>query len=367
MKTYFYLLVLVSILLISCSKKESSPTGSSDDNPIVDNSTIDNVNAANGDISAAIDANDKIHVSYFSFNLGLKYATNKSGSWVTTMIHPEDTTTTMSVYNDIAVDGSGFVHIVYNVVGQTITDTSAIIYATNKSGAWVKTKIAYSVGSSLSGCGIAVTSTGKVHIAYGNDGTDLLYTNNLSGTWSSPARIGSYWANVRPRLALDASNNVYVAYEHGGEGTLHLQTITSAGTLSSNNIIVGVPSSGDDKGWSPDIAINKTNSSVLIPYWNYDDKYLNIYNNGVITKIDSLVNWTEAGIATDVNGKAYISYTNLSTSELYLTTNKTGALVTEKLPVSIKSKSSNVVVESTGKIDIIYCANGVNALKIISK
>ncbi|MBA4311358.1 MAG: hypothetical protein C0417_01890 [Chlorobiaceae bacterium] len=370
MKTYLYLLVLISILFISCSKKESTPTDTSYDDidyPIPDNSTIDNVNAANGDISAAIDASDKIHVAYFSFNLGLKYATNKTGSWVATMIHPEDTNTTMSIYNDIALDSNGFVHIVYNASGLTLSDTSAIYYVTNKLGTWVRTTIASSIGSDFSGAGIAVASTGKVHIVYGNNSADLFYINNLSGSWSGPARIGSYWTGVRPRLALDANNNVYVAYEHGGEGTLHLQTISSTGSLILNSILDGVPGSGDSRGWSPDIAINKTNGSVLIPYWNYGNKLLNLYDAGTISRVDSLVNWTDPAIVTDVNGKAYICYTNLSTSELYLTSNKTGSWVKEKLPVSVISRSSNLVVESTGKIDFIYCLKGANALKVVSK
>jgi hypothetical protein len=350
-------------LFISCSKNQSTPTNSPSDNLTADNSTIDNVSAANGDISAAIDVNDKIHVAYFSFNRGLKYATNKTGSWVATMLHPEDTIMIMGSFNDIAVDNSSFVHIVYTTSGMTPNDTSAIYYSTNKSGAWVKTKIAYGIRSSYSGAGIAVTSNGKVHIVYGNTTMDLWYTNDLSGVWSAHIRIGSYWTSVRPRLALDASDNVYVAYEHGGEGTLRLQTINSSGSLLLNSILDG-GNSGEDRGWTPDIAINKTNGTVLIPYWNFDNKYLKLYHNGTITKIDS-VDWTESSIVTDANGKAYISYTNTSTSELYLYSNRTGGWVTEKLPVSTSGKSSNVVVKANGKIDIIYA--GLTALKVITK
>ena len=366
MKTYLCPLFTILFLFVGCSKNESNPANSPSDNPTADNSTIDNVSAANGDISAAIDANNKIHVAYFSFNRGLKYATNKTGSWVASMIHPEDTSTTTGYFNDIAVDGSGFVHIVYMTSGMTLHDTSAIYYATNKSGGWVKTKIASAVGSDFSGVGIAVTSTGKVHIVYGNNTPmELFYRNDLSGGWSGPVSIGTYWTSVRPRLAVDANNNVYVAYEHGGERTLHLQTINSSGGLVLNSILDG-GNSGEDRGWTPDIAINRINGAVLIPYWNNDSKHLKLYNAGTITKIDSLVNWTEPGIVTDANGKAYICYTNPSTSELFLFSNRTGGWVKENLSVSTpSSKYSSVVVESNGTIDIIYA--GLTALKVVSK
>jgi hypothetical protein len=80
-----------------------------------------------------------------------------------------------------------------------------------------------------------------------------------------------------------------------------------------------------------------------------------------------LNNWTDAAIVTDNNGKAYVCYTDLSTDQLYLVTNKTGSWVSETLPVSVVSRYSAVVVESTGKIDIIYNVKGASALKIISK
>lgn len=363
------ILPIITILLIcGCSSDDSSPTGGSlPDDPLPDNTLIDNVSAANGGISAAIDGNDNMHVAYFEFNRGIKYATNKSGGWAATMVHPEDTTLTMSVFNDIAVDTAGFVHIVYTTSGLTMSDTSAVYYATNKTGSWIRTKIAFTTNSSFSGCGIALTGAGKAHIAYGNKTMELFYTNNLAGPWISPVVVGSYWASVRPRLAAGPGDNVYLAYEHGGEGTLHLQQINAAGALGSNTIIAGVPSSGESKGWSPDIAVNPLTGSPLVVYWNYDDKRLNLYTEGNITMIDSLANWTEASITTDHNGHTYISYTDRSTNELYMVTDKSGAWAAEKMAVSANSMYSAIMVESTGKVDIVYCPTGVNALRVISK
>jgi hypothetical protein len=363
MKTHFIILSLILLLFIGCSK-DSGTNNSGDDNPAGSgNQTIDNVNAANGDVSAAIYKNNKIHIAYTTFNLVIKYATNKSGSWVTTMIHADDSSMYVTSFNDIAVDSSGFVHIVYTTSWMILTGESAVYYATDKTGTWVKTKIAYVTGASFSGVGLAVTSAGKVHIVYGDNTMHLMYKNNLSGTWTGAGNLGTYWTSVRPRLALDASDYVYVAYEHGGENTLRLQLINSTGSLVSNTII----SSGTSAGWSPDIAINKTDGAAIIPYWNYDANLLKVYNGSIITTLDTLTNWTDPAIKTDNSGKAHLCYTDLSTNELYYTSNKTGVWVKEKLPVSVISRSSDLVIESTGKVDFIYCVKGANALKIISK
>jgi hypothetical protein len=359
--------LLVMVVLIGCSKDDgpSSPgdgtTGGSGAQ------TIDNVNAANGDISAVLDRDNKLHVCYESFNRGLKYATNKSGVWATTMIFTETPSTSNGGGSDIGVDSSGFVHIVYATFSMRAGDTASIMYATNRSGSWVTTRIAFTTVGQMSGVGIAVTPGGKSHVAYGDYTGHVAYKNNLSSVWMGSGLLGTYWTNVRPRLALDASNNVYVAYEHGGEGTLHLQVINAAGTLLSNSILDGVPGSGTSVGWSPHIAINRITGSVLISYWNYDSRLLKLYNGGTITTLDTVTNWTAPAIVTDNNGKAHICYTDLSDSQLRYVSNKTGTWVGTHLPVSVVSRSSDIAVESTGKVHFIYCVKDANALNVISR
>jgi hypothetical protein len=202
---------------------------------------------------------------------------------------------------------------------------------------------------------------------YGDQTGYVAYRNNLAGSWTGAGFLGSYWTNVRPRLALDASNNVYVAYEHGGEGTLHLQVINAAGTPVSNSILDGVPGSGMSVGWSPHIAINRTTGSVLIPYWNYDSRLLRLYNGGTITTLDTLTNWTAPAIVTDNNGKAHICYTDLATSQLRYVNNTTGTWAGADLPVSVISRNSDIAVESTGRVHFIYCVKGANALNVVSR
>ena len=61
--------------------------------------------------SIATDSNKKVHISYYDeTNRDLKYATNSSGSWVTTTI---DSTGSVGGYTSIAIDSNNKAHISY--------------------------------------------------------------------------------------------------------------------------------------------------------------------------------------------------------------------------------------------------------------
>jgi hypothetical protein len=197
----------------------------------------------------------------------------------------------------------------------------------------------------------------------------LRYLNNISGSWSATILIGSYWTSVRPHLALDSNNNVYIAYEHGGEGSLRLQVVNSSGSLVSNTVLdgPGVSGTGISTGWSPNIAINKASNLKYVSYWDFDNKLLKLYSAGGITTIDSC-DWNFSGIAVDQNGKVYISYVDKSLNLSYAT-NKSGSWVVENLsiPAGGSSSHSDIVIESTGKMDLIYASRSGGFLKVTSK
>lgn len=324
--------------------------------------TIDQVNAGNDDISAAIDGHDAIHVCYFNFNRGLKYATNKTGIWVSTYIQEEDVNTIMDGFCDIAVDGNDNVHIVYSTSSLSSGGMGVLYYASNSSGSWIKTKLVEEAPG-FSGSGIIASSNGKVHIAFGASDLKLKYLNNISGAWSSPIILGTYWASVTARLALDSNASdfwVYIVYEQGGEyPLLRCAIVDSSGRLLFNDILDGGAGDNSSKK-SPNIAFNQVKYSWYVSYWWSDTRnnntLLKLYSSpGGITTLDSCA-WPQSGIALDPNGKVHISFTDLvtATSELRYATNKLGSWVVEKLPTLTNSSHSDIVIESTGKIDIIY-------------
>ena len=93
-----------------CQKTPSDSLESSKANISWHKSTIDLPGV--GEFSSlALDTNNKSHISYFDkTNRNLKYATNASGSWVTTVV---DSTLNEGGSTSIKVDPLGGVHIAY--------------------------------------------------------------------------------------------------------------------------------------------------------------------------------------------------------------------------------------------------------------
>ena len=108
--------------------------------------------------SIVIDSYGFKHISYYdATNTKLKYATDKSGSWVHTTVntHPQ-----MGRYTSIAIDSEGYVHISYDYHSMFYKH---LMYATDKSGSWVNT-IADGSAEVGSHSSIAVDSNDVVHI-----------------------------------------------------------------------------------------------------------------------------------------------------------------------------------------------------------
>ncbi len=124
----------------------------------------------------AVDSNRKAHICYFdAANNDLWYATNAGGSWATVKV---DETGLVGTYASIAVDQNNKAHISY----RDSTD-QGLKYATNAGGSWINETV-----DDLGNCGsyssICLDEGGKVHISYyGGSNSDLRYANNVGGSW----------------------------------------------------------------------------------------------------------------------------------------------------------------------------------------
>ena len=176
--------------------------------------TVDSSSGVGGYASIAIDLSGKVHISYFdSLNGNLKYATNASGSWVTTTV--DKNYFLDGSFTSIAVDKSGNVHISYydTIYGD-------LKYATNTSGKWVMVTVDSSgnVGFYTS---IALDKSGKIHISYYDEtNADLRYATNASGSWVTKTVDSDEDVGEHTSLVVDISNNVHISYHDHTNGCL---------------------------------------------------------------------------------------------------------------------------------------------------
>jgi hypothetical protein len=354
-----YLLFILIISAFAACKKDSS-SNEKDEGINIDGwniKTIGNLNPT-GDISAICDKSDKLHVCIDGSDDRFYYSTNKSGSWVTTKVFEKETSIFLTPSNDIAIDNDKHIHMVFSTYDNSADREAKLYYATDKSGEMTKEVVYTELSSILGGLGIAATKNGKVHIVFGNIDMQLVYLTNVSGSWVQTV-IDSYLTRVRPRLAIDAEENIYVVY--GKEGVLKMQLIDSSGSLVSNTVL---DNSTEDTGWSPTIALNSETNAIYVTYWDNILLSLKLYNNGTIGTIEECI-WPEGGIVIDNSGYFHISYNNIS--ELKYATNKSGSLEIFSLPVLTATNRSDIVVESTGKVDIFYLDQESFDLSVISK
>ena len=209
--------------------------------------------------SIALDAAGKVYISYYDrTNYDLKYATNASGSWVTTTV---DSSGDVGKYTSIALDKSGNVHISYAAAGASNYDV-VLKYATNVSGSWVTTTVDSRkhtdeyisiIGEYTS---IAVDTSGKVHISYFDEYLQALkYATNASGSWvtktvDSSGDVGEYTS-----IAVDTSGKAHISYF--GSGLLKYATNASGSWVTTTVDIYG--------GWENSTAVD-TSGKVHISY-----------------------------------------------------------------------------------------------------
>ena len=126
----------------------------------------------------AIDSGDHPHIAYGGDHL--YYAYHDGTDW---KFETADSSSGVGRYASIALDSSGNVHIsYYDAVNADLK------YATNASGSWITSAVDSGGGDVGTYASIALDSSDKAHISY-YDATnaDLKYATNASGLWVSAA------------------------------------------------------------------------------------------------------------------------------------------------------------------------------------
>ncbi len=177
----------------------------------------------------AIDSQDYVHIVYDAGSQeGVHYLTNRSGSFVETVI---DSDSYVGSFVSMAIDSADKVHIAY--YDNTYND---LRYATNASGSWEVTIVAsaFGVGRFTS---IAIDSLDQVHISYVQDDWGyLMYATNAHGTWRSTELDPTVGLGQRSytSIGLDSLDRVHIAYRKNGVSDLAYTQGIFQGLLTSH-------------------------------------------------------------------------------------------------------------------------------------
>ncbi|MBN2071685.1 MAG: hypothetical protein JW814_09540 [Candidatus Krumholzibacteriota bacterium] len=342
-------ILMSTLVLQGCSgdSGSSNPAGPGDDDESGwSTELVKSGNFANGEINVAIDANGKLYISAYDFNTGLQFITNRSGSWVSTLI-AEDDGNSAGVQNDIAVDGNGKVHTVYS-------SYDGISTATDESGAWTSEDMWMEGGGS---CCIVSDSDGDIHCAF-DDGSysDIRYACKPSGAaWEGSIILADEWINSDCDIDFDSSDNPHVIFNFAGHHNLRYAFITGSWnvfTLEGSDSYPYEP----DTGWTPAIAVNKISDAANIVFWNSTDNTLQYSDgsaNSAVT-LKSVAGWTRPCIALDSGGYAHVFFGEYGTNILNYATNKSGSWVNTALSTEIGGNELAVAIDAGDKIHVIY-------------
>ena len=339
--------------------------------------TADSSQGVGGRASLALDSLGNAHISYYdSTNSDLKYVTNASGSWVAVTVDSTgdvDWGTSISIAplgSSIALDSFDNVHISYDDIDFTdFSITFNIKYATNTSGTWVTTTVDKGGGGS-----IAIDSSDNAHISYtgftGFTGfsNNVKYATNASGSWVTTIVDNDGWGSS---IAIDSSDNVHIGYGYSfvtidfpPDGEYYLNYATNASgswvTMVVDNFVNTVGFAG-----STSIAVDLSNNIHIgyYPTFSFPDlgavviKYAtNVSGSWINVTLDtSETVGMYTSIAIDTSDKVHISYYDSTNKDLKYATNASGSWVAVTVDSSGDvGKYTSIALDSANNVHISY-------------
>jgi hypothetical protein len=330
--------------------------------------TIDSAGYVGRSSHLAIDSNNKIHISYADdgpkgFYTHLKYATNTSGAWVTTTLASEDGNGYyIGYFNDIAIDKNGKIHISYSYYNNP-SNTGYLKYVTNASGTW-GTSIIDNSEAAGSFNSIAIDSNNKVHISYVASG-NLKYATNVTGSWViSTIDNGGYTRYTS--IAIDSNDKMHISYFDANPTNQALKYATNVSgswdiyTIESNlaeNVSNAYTSLAVDNNGKVHITYPHASYNQI---WTHELKYATnaLGSWDISTIIDSNQSgniYYYSSIAVDSNNKVHISYSDYTNHNLKYATNLSGSWVTSIVDsLAGGGGYSSIATDSNNKVHISY-------------
>ncbi len=265
--------------------------------------TIDTGAYSNGVLSIKLDSYDRVDVAYMSAASHLMYITSNGSRW---SLSPLETVGDVGSQSLVAVDSSGYTHIVY--IDRTNASNPELMYLTDISGSWQDELIA----NHATAPSMALSSSGKVYVSYMNNSSSqtLRYATNANGAWVENIVDSGNVGSVSS-IALGNNGTMFIAYRADSSSNLFVAEY-------ANDTRVGINARDTDH-------ITNSNMTLLL----------------------------------DSNNKVYVVYT--TSQGLKMVTNKQGTWLTSIVDARVVSGLS-VLMDSHNDIQADYYIIGTNEL-----
>ena len=220
-------------------------------------STQVSASAKVGPVGIALDSNNHPHISFVASGSycgnGLRLASFDGSGWVTNSI---DSGSNKGCDSAIIIDGNDNAYIAYQDRGQ-----SKLKFATNKSGSWI-TYAPDTGGYNIAYPGyyssLAMDHQGQFHIAhYDSDNDDLRYSTGIpNGAWNTDVVDSSGDTGRNPSIAIDAAGDPHIVYRSWNGWKLKYATLNPSSPNWQVSTIENGGSVGDGTGESNSIIID---------------------------------------------------------------------------------------------------------------
>ena len=332
---------------------------------------VDTVGDVGGYASMDLDSSGKAHISYYhdqstleSDDGELKYATNSSGSWVTSVV---DTTTHTGRFTSIACDSAGHAHISYYERA-----TGSLHYATNASGSWATEEVS-SDGSIGGYTSIAVDNADAAHIAcyrysFGTySHQDLRYYTNASASWEE--HVFAYTGNDGRYTGIAVAPDGLVHIVANGSDTYGLEYLTGKIDGSWSYRILDRRDLDEGIGASITLGLDDENMPHIAYGTDYYARSLDVTSQTI--RKTYLTDGGNAGRYVDTRvtsaGATYVSYVNLMNDDVVLCNNTSGTWVYQTITGTGTSLSMDMgttgalhllcTLSDWGSFYLRYCSN----------
>jgi hypothetical protein len=174
-------------------------------------------------ITIAIDNNDNIFLAYDDFNL--QYSINSTGAWASNIIIPGNLLGGSIYEASLAVDSIGNIYLAYEL-------SNEIFVNNNAAGSWLAEKVA---STSIWFIDIKLDSNNDIHLLYTTTDNNLVYATNKTGAWLPETLANSNSYSLKPSFALDSNDNVHIVYtdSDGSTSSVYYLENSSGNWLSS--------------------------------------------------------------------------------------------------------------------------------------